>query len=176
MKRQHILTASAVLFLAAWQLPGQAGRGQGARDNTPPVQSLDVATAKKLVAGAEAAAIAAKAKVGIAVVDANGDLVYFERMDGATARAVASSQGKAHAAVLFGLPTKAVLDSIAAGKPVSANVTAPPAGGSLQLTVNQGGLPIIKDGKTIGGIGVGGSESSQDEKFAQAGLDAVTGK
>jgi uncharacterized protein GlcG (DUF336 family) len=45
----------------------------------------DAATAKKMVGAAEAAAIALNAPMAIAVVDGNGDLVYFERMDGAGA-------------------------------------------------------------------------------------------
>ena len=40
-------------------------------------------------------------------------------------------------------------------------------------TAVQGGLPIVKDGKVIGGIGSGGSSAANDEKFVQAGLDAV---
>jgi glc operon protein GlcG len=125
-----------------------------------------------MVAAAEAAALKVDAHVGIAVVDANGDLVYFERLDGATARGVTSAQGKARAALLFGLPTKQIQDLAAAGKPVPANVTIPP-GGASELTINQGGLPILKDGRVIGGIGAGGSASSEDERFAQAGIDAV---
>jgi glc operon protein GlcG len=140
----------------------------------PKPQNIDLATAKKMVAAAEAAALKVNAKVGIAVVDANGDLVFSERLDGASARGVTSAQGKARAALLFGMPTKQVQDLIAAGKPVPANVTVPP-GGSMELTINQGGLPIIRDGKVIGGIGAGGSASSEDERFAQTGIDAVFG-
>jgi glc operon protein GlcG len=40
----------------------------------------------------------------------------------------------------------------------------------------QGGLPIMRDGKTIGAIGVGGSTSPQGEQFAQAGINAVLGR
>jgi glc operon protein GlcG len=128
-----------------------------------------------MVAAAEQTAKAANAKVGIAVVDANGDLVLLQRLDGASARGVISSEGKARAALLFGLPTKQIQDTVAAGKPVSANVTIT-AAGAHELTINQGGLPIIKDGKVIGGIGVGGSASSEDERFAQAGIDALAQK
>jgi len=148
----------------------QAGRGGGAPANPP--QNIDLATAKKMVAAAEAAATAAGAKNGIAVVDANGDLVFFERMDGAAPRALTSAEGKARAAMLFGMPTKDVRDAANAGNPVSAKIIVP-AAGAWELTVQQGGLPIIKDGKVIGGIGSGGSSAANDEKFAQAGLDAV---
>ena len=81
-----------------------------------------------MVAAAEAAALAANAIVSIAVVDTTGDLVYFERMDGASARAVTSSQGKARAALLFGKPTKEVQDAMNAGKPISVTVTNPQGG------------------------------------------------
>jgi glc operon protein GlcG len=145
----------------------QGGReGQAAKP-----QTIDLATAKKMVAAAEAEALKANAKVGIAVVDSNGDLVASERIDGASTRGVTSAQAKARAALLFGLPTKQVQDAIAAGKPVQASVTA--AAASSELVINQGGLPIIKDGKVIGGIGVGGSASSEDERFAQTGINAV---
>jgi glc operon protein GlcG len=138
----------------------------------PSPQSIDLTTAKKMAAAAEATALKANAKVGIAIVDANGDLVYSERIDGASARGVSSSQGKARAALLFGLPTKQVRDAIEAGRPISATITVPVADAN-GLVINQGGLPIVKDGKVIGGIGVGGSASSEDERFAQAGLDAI---
>jgi glc operon protein GlcG len=96
-------------------------------------------------------------------------------MDGASARAVTSSQGKARAALLFGLPTKEVQDAIAAGKPISTTVTSP-AAGAWELTIGQGGLPILKDGKVVAAIGVGGSAPANDEKFAQAGINAGSAK
>ena len=61
----------------------------------------------KILAAAEQTASAVSAKVAIAVVDVNGDLVALSRLDGASSRAVASAQGKARAAILFGVPTKA---------------------------------------------------------------------
>ena len=100
-----------VLSGVAAQAPQGGGRGQAA-----PAKPVGVyaATAKRMIAAAEAAALAANAQVAIAIVDGNGDLVYFERMDGASARAVTSSQGKARAALLLGVPTKEAQDSIAA--------------------------------------------------------------
>jgi glc operon protein GlcG len=159
----------ALVFLAASSALAVA---QNKNDPAPVHLALDLATAKKLIAAAEQTARAANAKVGIAVVDANGDVVLHERLDGATARGLASSEGKARAALLFGVPTKQIRDAALAGKPLEAHVTITPAG-AHEITINKGGLPIIKDGKVIGGIGVGGSASSEDERFAQAGLDAL---
>lgn len=151
--------------------PGGPGGGGGGRGGGAPAL-MDLATAKKAVDTAEAAATAGNARVAIAVVDANGDLVYFRRMDGAAAVAVTSSQGKARAAILFGMPTKAVADAAAAGTPVSATIT-PSGAGAFALQIQQGGIPIMKNGKVIGGIGAGGSAPANDEAFAKAGADAV---
>ena len=75
---------------SAQQAGGAAqGQGQGQRAGgppPPPPQGIDVATAKKMVAAAEAAATAMNAHNAFAVVDANGDLVFFERMDTAAPR------------------------------------------------------------------------------------------
>jgi glc operon protein GlcG len=160
------------LVLAAGLAPcGALAQGPAPAQASKP-QTIDLATAKKMVAAAEQEALKANAKVGIAVVDSNGDLVFSERLDGASTRGVTSAQGKARAALLFGLPTKRVQDLVASGQPVPANITIPAADAAV-LVINQGGLPILKDGKVIGGIGVGGSASSEDERFAQAGLSAA---
>src|SRR3954468_8371264 len=140
-----LLIVFTVIDLTAQAPAAGQGRGQAAAAPARP-PGVDGATAEKMVAAAEAAAMALNAPMAIAVVDSNGDLVYFERMDGASARAVTSSQGKARAALLFGKPTKEVQDAMTAGKPISATITSP-AAGAWELTIGQGGLPIIKDGK-----------------------------
>jgi glc operon protein GlcG len=152
---------------------GQAGgrAGGGGRGAGAPAQ-IDFATAAKALDATEAAARAGGANVAIAVVDANGDLVYFRRMDGAPSVAVTSAQAKARAAILFGVPTKQLQDAVAAGTAVSATVTPAAATGAPIMAV-QGGLPILKAGKVVGAIGVGGSTSQNDEHFAQAGIDAI---
>ncbi len=168
--------AQAAPAQAAPQAAGQGG-GQGGMQNrnAGPPQLIDMATAKKIAAAAEAAATAMNQHIAICIMDARGDMVYFERGDVINAIPVASSQGKAHAVLLFGLPTKQVAAAIKAGTPVTANLKAPATGAS-DLDIRQGGLPIMKDGKMIGAIGVGGSASESDEQFAQAGLDALTAK
>ena len=175
--RKLVLVLSVLIVIvpgllnATAQAPQGAGQGRGQAAPAKPV-GVDAATAKKMVAAAEAAAMAANAPIAIAVVDGNGDLVAFERMDGASARAVTSSQGKARAALLLGVPTKEAQDSIAAGKPISVTLTAPPAG-AWELTIGQGGLPILKDGKVVAAMGCGGSAPANDEKFCQAGINAM---
>jgi glc operon protein GlcG len=177
MTRNILAVAALVMIVgfASHQLSAQGGPPQGQPGGgapPPPPQTIDLATAKKMVAAAEAAANAMNAHVAICVVDSNGDTVLWERMDTAAARAVTSSQGKARAALLFGMPTTQVADAMRGGKPLSATLT-PPLAGNWEITIQQGGLPIMKNGKVIGAIGAGGSASANDEKFAQAGIDAM---
>ena len=149
--------------------PGPAGRGGGPQ---VPAPMLDAATARKAMAAAEAAAASAMANVTIAIVDANGDLAMLHRLEGARGVAVTSAEGKARAAILFGLRTSQVQEAIAANQPVPARVTMPPLGG-FEITPARGGVPIVKDGKVIGAVGVGGAAPMLDEQIAQAGVDAV---
>jgi glc operon protein GlcG len=174
-----IAGALAVLVLplaAVAQAPAAPGPRRGgpppgvAAANAP--QQLDQATAKRIAEAAQAAAVAAGANVAIAVLDANTDLVHFIRMDGVASRAVEASQGKARATLLFGVPTRVLGESVASGKPVPVTVT-PTATQNIPIWTVQGGLPILRDGKVIGAIGVGGSTSAQDEQFAQAGIDSL---
>jgi glc operon protein GlcG len=169
------LAGASPLFGQAPQ--GPAGAPGGGRQGGPgallgPAPLLDLATAKKAMAAAEAAAAAENARVAIAIVDANGDLVMFTRLDGPRGIQVISAEGKARAAVLFGVPTGQLQDAMAANQPISVKVTNPPLGG-FEITPVRGGIPIMKDGKLVAGIGVGGGAAPIDEKIAQAGADAA---
>ena len=149
------------------------GTGQGGRNAAAQLPSpIDAATARKILAAAEQTASAASAKVAIAVVDVNGDLVALSRLDGASSRAVVSAQGKARAAILFGVPTKQVSDAIAAGTPLPVTLT-PAGAGTSGIVTNQGGVPLFIDGKLAGAVGVGGSSSAEDERFAKSGVEAA---
>jgi glc operon protein GlcG len=153
--------------------PGGPGGPGGPPGMTSTPQTMDLATAKNMVAAAEAAATAANAHVAICVMDTNGDVVFFERMDGAPTIAVVTSQNKARAVLLFGMATGKIAEAMQGNKPVTANITAQPMEGGGAVTLMRGGLPIVKNGKLIGAIGAGGSASETDEKFSQAGIDAI---
>jgi glc operon protein GlcG len=149
-----------------------------ARAQAPPasssrLQNIDVVTAKQALAAAIARATVAKVRVSVAVVDANGDLVAFERMDGAVSPSIHISQGKAHAALLFGVSTAELQDAIAAGRPVTATITPPPP---TQMVVfpSRGGVPVRRDGRVIAAVGVAGVGPEIEDVIANAGADAVT--
>ena len=180
MARKILAVTMGLLLVAGFasqRMFAQGGtpQGQPGGGGTPrPPQMIDLATAKKAAAAAEAAAIALNGmgRVAICVMDANGDLVYLQRMDTASPRAVTSAMGHARAALLFGVSAIQVYDAMKADKPVTIMPRQLPQG-NWEITIEPAGIPIMKDGKMIGAIGVGGIASLDDEKVAQAGVDAL---
>ena len=128
-------------------------------------KTLTIDGAKKVIAGAVAYAKKNNAPGGvIAVVDEGGNLMALERLDGTFAAGATISIGKARTAVLFKRPTKAFEDIIKNGR--TAMVALPDA----YFTPLQGGIPITIDGQIVGGVGVSGAASAQqDEELAIAG-------
>jgi uncharacterized protein GlcG (DUF336 family) len=104
-------------------------------------------------------------KMGIAIVDPSGGLVFFEKIDGTQNASVRIAQDKAKSAVGYRRPTKAFADAIAGGS--HAVMTLHGVVGS------EGGIPLVQGGKMIGAIGVSGGLSSQDGVVAKAGADTV---
>jgi uncharacterized protein GlcG (DUF336 family)/mannose-6-phosphate isomerase-like protein (cupin superfamily) len=130
-------------------------------------KTLTIEGAKKVIAGALAYARKNNAPGGvIAVVDDGGNLMALERLDGTFAAGANISIGKARTAVLFKRPTKAFEDIIKNGR--TAMVALPDA----LFTPLQGGVPITIDGQIVGGVGVSGAASAQqDEELAIAGAN-----
>jgi glc operon protein GlcG len=123
--------------------------------------------AKKIAAAAIAEAKKNNFTMAIAVVDPNGFLVYFEKMDNTQNGSVNVAIDKAKSAALFKRPTKAFQDTLAAG------------GDGLRMLALQGavpvdgGYPIIVGGKIIGAIGASGGTSAQDGQVGKAGADSA---
>src|SRR5687767_5312668 len=134
-------------------------------------KTLTIDGAKKVIAGAVAYAKKNNAPGGvIAVVDEGGNLMALERLDGTFAAGANISIGKARTAVLFKRPTKAFEDIIKNGR--TAMVALPDA----FFTPLQGGVPITVDGQIVGGVGVSGAASAQqDEELALAGAAMLGG-
>lgn len=136
-----------------------------ARAQTVERKTLTIEGARKVIASAANYAKKNNAPGGvIAVVDEGGNLMALERLDGTFAAGANISIGKARTAVLFKRPTKAFEDIIKNGR--TAMVALPDA----YFTPLQGGVPITIDGQIVGGVGVSGAASAQqDEELALAG-------
>ena len=159
MSLKSIVQSFVAAILAAFAL--------GAQAQFPAYGPITLEQAKKAVAVAEAEARKNKWPLAIAVVDAGGHLVHFSRMDNTQTGSVNIAIDKAFSAAAFRRPTKAFQDGLAAG------------GAGLRLLALrgaspvEGGLPIVVDGKVIGGIGASGAQGHEDAVAAKAGADAV---
>jgi uncharacterized protein GlcG (DUF336 family) len=102
----------------------------------------------------------------VVIVDASGDLVYYEKMDNTQLGSSKVAIDKARSAVRFKRPTKAFQDALAAG------------GAGLRVlglegaTPVEGGIPLVSDGKIVGAIGVSGDTSDHDGVCAKAAADS----
>jgi len=134
---------------------------------TPYGTSITLELAKKVMAAAEAEAEKNGWPMVIAIVDTAGQLVMLTRHDQAQKGSVVIAQQKAETSALFRRPTKGFQEAIATGG-AQLRILAMP-----NVLPLEGGLPILKDGKVIGGIGVSGMQSHQDAQVGQAGLDAL---
>jgi glc operon protein GlcG len=132
-------------------------------------RSLTLEGAERIIAASKAKARELNAPGGvIAVVDAGGNLMALERIDGTFAAGATISIGKARTAVLFQKPTKVFEEIINKGR------TAMAALPDSFFTPLQGGVPVILNGEIIGGVGVSGASSAaQDEELAIAGAEAA---
>ena len=127
---------------------------------------LELADVKAIAYAAENEALLNHWPVSIAIVDDGGHLLWFQRLDGAAPVSSHIAPAKAHSAALGRRETKIYEDLINNGR--YSFLSAPFIQGMLE-----GGLPIIKNGQTIGAIGVSGVKSSEDAQIAKAGLAAL---
>ena len=140
-----------------------------AKAQTTEKKTLTLAGARRIIEAAQTEARRLNAPGGvIAVVDEGGNLMALERLDGTFAAGAQISIGKARTAALFKRPTKAFEEIIKNGR------TAMTALPDSFFTPLQGGLPVSVGGQIVGGVGVSGAASAQqDEELALAGANAL---
>ena len=105
--------------------------------------------------------------VAVAVCGPEGELISFLRMDGASSAASVIAQSKAHTAARDRKSTREMGEFIIDKNREQAFWSDP------KITGFGGGLPIIHEGKVIGGIGVSGLSESEDERIAQIAIQSV---
>lgn len=131
------------------------------------VQSvLELSDVKAIAAAAEAEALRNNWAVSIAVVDAGGHLLHFQRLDGAPAVSSYIAPAKAHTSAVGRRESKGYEDVINGGR--YSFLSAPGISGMLE-----GGVPIMKDGACLGAVGVSGVKSNEDAQIAKAGIAAI---
>jgi uncharacterized protein GlcG (DUF336 family) len=130
--------------------------------------SITVEAAQRLVLAAEAKARAMGKPMVIAVVDGDGTLKAFSRMDGAPLLSVQIAQDKAYTAISFGMATHDWFEFVKNDAPLLHGIIK-----TDRLIVFGGGYPIQNEEGMVGGIGVSGGHYSDDMEVAQAGLAAL---
>ena len=105
-------------------------------------------------------------QMNIAVLDSGANLVAFLRMDGALISAITIAEHKARTAVKFRRATRVFEDAVQKSD-FKYLLTLD------DIIASRGGIPLIEDGKIIGGIGCGGGTGSQDEVVCMAGAATV---
>ena len=127
--------------------------------------ALTLAEANRVIEGALAKAKELNIRISVAVCDAGGRLIAFNRMDGAIWASVYGCQGKAIASVAFARPSGELQER--AGSPIVQGIAAAEGG---HMIPSQGAVPIIRNGVADGACGVGGGTAQQDEDCAKAGV------
>lgn len=128
--------------------------------------ALTLAEANRMIQAAIAKAGELQVKLSIAVCDTGGNLMAFNRMDGASAVSATVAQGKAAASAGFGRAS----GTLQADSPVIQAIIATMGGRMLPA---RGAVPVHKAGELVGAIGASGATAEQDEQCAQAGSTAI---
>jgi len=105
-------------------------------------------------------------KMNVAVVDSGGNLVAFQRMDGAMLASIKIAEHKARVAATFRRPTKVFEDGV---NLMHLNYLL----AFDDVIASRGGIPLIDEGGIIGAIGVSGGTDSQDEVVSNAGAAVI---
>jgi len=132
--------------------------------STTAVAPLSIEDAELLVATARRAAEEAGVTVSVTVLDAGGHLLAFRRDDRAVLISGETSTRKAYTALQLNTPTADLVDAV---QPGGLFHTLPTALDRPLLFI-AGGVPVHRDGRLIGAIGVGGGAPEQDHGFATA--------
>jgi len=127
---------------------------------------ISLAQAQAVIRAAVAEAKKRNWKMNVAVTDSGGNLVAFQRMDGAMLASIQIAEHKARAAVTFRRPTKVFEDGI---QLMHLNYLLAFDG----VIASRGGIPLIDQNAIIGAIGCSGGADSQDEVISEAGAAVI---
>ncbi len=129
---------------------------------------MTLADARRIIAAAEKKAAEIGQPMNIAVADEGGNLTSHVRMDGAWIGSIDISQKKAFTSRAFDIATKDLASHSQSGNQFF-GIHASNGG---KIMIFAGGIPLKKDGKVVGAIGVSGGSGDQDHAVAEAGAAA----
>ncbi len=146
--------------------PAAGGTPDAMPFDIPYGQSIGLERAKQVMAAAEAEGKKRNWKMNIAVVDTNGELVHFSRMEGAQIASGSISIGKARTAARFRRESRLFYNAYETGHPYVATL-------DPTLVASPGGFPLVEGGKLIGAVGCSGGTGDQDAVICKVGAEVV---
>jgi len=158
---------SMVKFLAMLTVLLCATAAKAQQMPNPYGAPISLENAKKAAAAAIAEARKNNWTMALAIVDPNGTLIYYEKIDNTQIGSSQVAISKARSSALFKRPTKWFQDQVSKGGDGARYLGLE---GAVPL---EGGVPIVIEGKIVGAIGMSGGTSAQDAQCAQVGADAL---
>jgi len=131
-------------------------------------KTLQLPDARRIIAAATKKAEDIKQPMNIAVVDAGGNLLAFERMEDAWLGSIDISIKKAWTSRAFNITTQDLATHSQSGN----QFFGIHASNDGKVMIFAGGIPIKQDGQVVGAIGVSGGSGDQDHEVAHAGVAA----
>ncbi|WP_079528353.1 MULTISPECIES: GlcG/HbpS family heme-binding protein [Halobacillus] len=132
------------------------------------MNKLSLETAKKLIDSAEKEASNLDVAMVISILDDGGNLIAVHRMDDAWLASVDIAQNKAWTSVALKMPTSDLADAtVPKAELYGLNTT-----NNGRIVVFGGGIPLVKEGKVVGAVGVSGSKVEHDVQVAEAAVKA----
>src|ERR1043166_10217469 len=129
---------------------------------------VNLELARKIIAAAEKKAVEIGQPMNIAVADAGGNLVAHVRMDGAWIGSIDISINKAFTARAFDISTKDLGTQSQSGDQFFGIHVS----NHGRVMIFAGGIPLTREGKVVGGVGVSGGVGKQDQAVAEAAAAA----
>jgi uncharacterized protein GlcG (DUF336 family) len=127
--------------------------------------TISLAAAHNAAAAAEACARSRKIKIAFAAVDDDGQAILSERMDDVSPLILQAAQDKASTAAGVGVSTKSLEQAVNHDHVELLSIR--------HLVSVAGGVPLIVAGRVVGGVGVSGGESLDDEACVTAAVQAL---
>ncbi len=130
---------------------------------------IQLADARRIIAAAEKKAEELGQPMNIAIVDEGGNLLAFERMENAWRGSIDISINKAFTSRAFDITTKDLGNNSQPGQQFF-GIHASNGG---RIMIFAGGIPLKKDGKVVGAVGISGGSGEQDHAVAEAAAAAL---
>jgi uncharacterized protein GlcG (DUF336 family) len=129
---------------------------------------IQLEDARKIIAAAQKKADEIGQPMNVAVVDEGGNLLAFERMPNAWLGSIDIAIKKAWTSRAFDISTKALASNSQSGDQFFGIHVS----NDCKVMIFAGGIPLTKNGKVVGAVGVSGGDGNQDQAVAEAGVAA----